>query len=49
MDFITYLVTKIILIKSKMGVFFNSRSKFTKKCNFFEIFVVIYNRYYRAI
>ena len=35
----------------KTGVFFYLRSKFTEKCNFFvfEIFVVIYNRYYRAI
>ena len=33
------------------GRFFYSRSKFTKKCNFFvfELILVIYNRYYRAI
>ena len=33
------------------GRFFYSRSKFTKKYNFlvFEIFVIIYNSYFRAI
>ena len=33
------------------GRFFYLRSKFTEKCNFFvfELILVIYNRYYRAI